>query len=906
LNRLNTFILLFFSFILSFLVVFLFLSQTRKREPVTIVAPFKIEVYRVDRHPLPEADIYLNQRFIGRTDSKGFFSKAISLTVGEFYTLRIEKERDGYVYGPWETNFKAEEEKRRRRERKKVEEENIPTLEGESDILTEIERAQLGKASLYEKYHFLAFIDGYMFYSVRVLGKEDAVMEDAAVIINGKEEGKTDKEGTYVVKYSGDDIREEDIQVFKEGEHIWMNKVLVKPNSHIDIRLNQMLLIDLYIYSEYYDVIRGVEGVEVYLGDGYMGKTNDEGEFSFKYINESGVDGWLDLIIRYPTLFLPEQQKKTFLITKELPKLSVINFAYNIKASYPKVAVMPVGYKETGDYFLKRHAIDLRTAIEDYISSEGLFTVVSDRKVSELFRQFNIDYRRGDTSWKEIPLIKKELDAIIVGDISGGGNEMRVSFKSFDYTGESIFDVTRKVSLRELQSLSEEIVRRFKSNFPVEGNIISIEKKLYINLGKQHGIKKGNIFYGFIDFYDVAKKSYSKKRVVKLKIVDANRTFSEGDLESISEGYLLEAGVKVKRIVESMEKEKDIILTIDVLSGKKPVPEANVYLDDQWYGQTDRDGKLRVTAKSNINIDFLVYKEGYIPGVMSTKVSEETGVLRFELKRGKSTFKVSSQPEGALVFIDSEYKGTTPIIDKKLVVPYGFHLLELELKGYTKYKNYINFSTKRLDFIGENKILLFKDFLGPAEGEYTAGNIQKAITLLLGVPKTHPDYSEALELLGYIYLNDIKDFKKSIEYYSRALESSNLEFKAAENIFSYYNLGQAYFSEAERDFYSNKELAQYYFLQAVSNLDYVKVRKTKIPVHKRITVYQDTLFYLAVCYQKLYYLTLKSEYLSRAFYSWIDYFDFFPKDLLNDTYFRKQFKIAQSYREEVERLQGEE
>jgi len=906
LNRINTFILIFFSVILSSLVVFFYLKESREQEHRIIISPFKIEVYRVDRHPLPEADIYLNQRFIGKTDKKGFFSKNIKLVIGESYTLRVERDRDGYVYGPWETSFKVEEEKERRKEKKKDEESGISTLEGESDILTELERAQLGKASLYEKYHFLAFVDGYMFYSIRVHGKNNTAIENAAVFINGKEEGKTDKNGVYLAKYSGEDIRKAKIQIFKEGEHIWMNEVLVKPNSYIEVGLNQMLLIDLFIYAEYYNVIKGVENAEVYLGPDYMGKTDKDGIISFRYINENSVDGYLDLIIHYPESFLPDRLKKTIFIEKDLPKLSVIDFGYSKDAVPPKVAVMPFIIKNREDHFLKRQAMDLKTGIEDYISSKGVFTIVSSKMISEMFHQFNINYTRENFSWKDIPLIKKELDAIIFGKISGSGNDLKVELYGFDYTGENIFEIDRTVSLRELQSLSEDIAGRFKNNFPVEGNIVSISKKIYVNLGYRHGVRQNNMFYGFIDYFDTITKTYSKKRVVKLKIVDTGETFSAGDLEDISEGYLLEPGVKVKRFVESMEEKSNIPLTIVVFSKKNPVSDANVYRDDHWFGQTDHEGKLKVMVRPNIDVVFLVYKEGYIPDKKSVKVTGDIGVLNFDLKQGQTLFRVSSTPDNALLYIDGEYKGTTPISEKPLVVSYGFHLLELELEGYTMYRDYINFNKKKLSLTGKNSIVLFLDYLKDAEEEYTSGNIHETITILRNVPYSHPDYTEALELLGYIYLNDIKDFKKSIEYYNRSLESSKITFKAAENLFSYYNLAQAYYNEAENEFYMNKSLAQYNYVQAILNFDYIRGRRNKIPVQKRITVYQDILFYLSVCYQKLYYLSLKNEYLSRAYFSWIDYFDFYDDDLLNDTYFKHQYFIAKSYKEEAERLKSGE
>ena len=72
---------------------------------------------------------------------------------------------------------------------------------------------------------------------------------------------------------------------------------------------------------------------------------------------------------------------------------------------------------------------------------------------------------------------------------------------------------------------------------------------------------------------------------------------------------------------------------------------------------------------------------------------------------------------------------------------------------------------------------------------------------------------------------------------------------------------------------------------------------------RRVSVFHR---FFSVSYQKLYYLTLKNDYLNRAYFSWNDYFDFYKDELLNDTYFRKQYETAQSYKEEAQRLKGEE
>jgi hypothetical protein len=300
-----------------------------------------------------------------------------------------------------------------------------------------------------------------------------------------------------------------------------------------------------------------------------------------------------------------------------------------------------------------------------------------------------------------------------------------------------------------------------------------------------------------------------------------------------------------------------------------------------------------------------VYKEGFVPAKIDVKAGEDTKAVRVNLTRGETVFQIDTSPAGSLVFIDGVYKGMTPITNNPLVISYGFHLVEVELDGYKRYRNYINFNEKKLSLTGKESITLFPDYFGSAEDAYVAENVQEAITILKGIPKDHPDYTRAMEFLGFIYLNDIKDYAKSIEYYNLALGDPEGGYNAGENVISYYNLAQAHYNVADMIFYTNKSFAQYNFFKAVSYFSYVRGRKNRIPASKRYRVYQDTLFYLAVSYQRLYYLTSKSEYLSRAYFSWLDYFDFFNQDLLNNVYFRNQYLIAESYSKEAARLKSE-
>jgi tetratricopeptide (TPR) repeat protein len=205
----------------------------------------------------------------------------------------------------------------------------------------------------------------------------------------------------------------------------------------------------------------------------------------------------------------------------------------------------------------------------------------------------------------------------------------------------------------------------------------------------------------------------------------------------------------------------------------------------------------------------------------------------------------------------------------------------------------------------DGRIVLFRDTLKDAETLYEENRIQDAVSLLLTISSEHPDYTKALDLLGFIALHDTNDPDAAIEYYTQALKISDEGRVAPGNILTYYNLAQAYYTSAERRFRSNSELALLGYRNAIRYLSVVHQYKSRIPSSQRKNVYQNTLFYLAVSNQKIYYVSGIREYLSEAKYAWMSYFDFFEEDLAASAYFKRQYAVAKTYYEEVKRLESE-
>jgi len=903
-NRINTFIVLAISVFLTALVLYLFVKEQVQPEAETVTTPLKVEVYRLDRNPLPAADVYLNQRFIGRTDLRGFFHIDIDLTVGESYTLRIERDREGYVYGPWETSFKVTAVRKKKRERKEEAEEQMPSLEGEFDVLTEIEKAELGRATLYDKYYFLAILDGYMYYTVKVKGKGGRNVREAAVIVNGNVDGYTDESGQYTVKYDGDDSRRDTVQVFKEGEHIWKKRVDISPSGHIDVDLSGMLLIDLYAYTENYEVVSGIHGAQVFINEQWIGRTGRSGYFGHPYEDEQGVDGELALRIEYPEGFYPQEEERSFIIQDDVQRLTFTGFSYSKQAAAPRIAVIALQISDRRNALLSRRADELKRGLEDYLSIGGIFSTVSGRNTTNLFEQFGLNIGKNGTDWSEIPFLKNEVDGIIFGKLSSAENDFLVELYGIDYTGKIIGQMERRVSLRDFQLIPDFFVEQFKGNFPYEGTIWAIDKKIHLNIGTRQGVEVDDKFYSLLNYYDTIKQDYSKKRVAKLRITEVTGSSSSGELESISEGHLLEPGGKVKRFSEPAQALKQLPITILVTSGRNRITGANIYLDDQWTGQTDDEGSMTVLLAESATADVLIYKEGYIPVKIDIKAQEGEGSFKVNLKRGKTQLTIESEPRGALLFINGELMGNTPVVRSPIELPYGFHRIELKLEGYKDYNQYIKFSERRLSLTGDQRIVLYEDILGQAENAYDDGEISETLNMLRKVDEKHPDYIKAMEFCGYIYLRHFRKYEESIACYTRAIDLKKMRTETS--VASYYNYGQACYNRAEELYYDSSLRSQSYYQLALEIFNVVKERRSRLLSSGRKQIYQDVLFYVAVSHQKLYYLTNLREYLVGAHYSWIDYFDFFDNNLFKDSHYENQYGIAESYREEIKRLRSEE
>ncbi len=147
--------------------------------------------------------------------------------------------------------------------------------------------------------------------------------------------------------------------------------------------------------------------------------------------------------------------------------------------------------------------------------------------------------------------------------------------------------------------------------------------------------------------------------------------------EDAERNLTLEPGKAVDQIITLAPKAATLILATNV-------PAADVAVDDAPRGKTDAAGNLTLTGLSPASRTLKVSKEGYQEklDLLSLKPGE---TLRLQVTLAPAAARpavlsVSSLPDKADVYIDDEYKGSTPLND--LRVEAGTRRIRIRKDGY--------------------------------------------------------------------------------------------------------------------------------------------------------------------------------------------------------------------------------
>lgn len=801
-----------------------------------------------DGKPVSQAKVIVDGKEEGLTDSSGKYTGQIIRKPGAEVELIVKKDAKGYRYEPWKKNF-------------------IVRLPKE--------------AAAADKYEFIAEMTGGKYFTV-VAKEKDAMLSSAQIVVNKKKAGTTNEKGVYEHVFTEDFSKDIMITASKQGYITGEKKVKIEPGAEVIVDLTKYINLNITAQTEDYGVTEGISGVDVYINGKLQGKTNKKGQFSYDYKGESGKKVTVEL---KASEYIPYTWKKDVALKDNV---NLVRYFYPVSPKPIKVGIYKFASNLYADNEVKEVINRAQASLSENLFDNKAFKEVPTNILLDEVKRNKLGLDKMTTKGWANTTLKKTIDMIIAGSVGRDDKGYTIETKVYTSNGKLLLGVIKQAKgLRDIDSASKDIAGEIAERFPFEGTVVAVEEEgIKINLGKAGGyrLSKGMEFDIKGAKIDNEGKAVGFKDigVVEIKKIDAASSFAVP--VKVKDKAVIGDKVVRKLYEYTAEAGEKIYFTAAVKGGKgsnvQNLGGVNIYLENLWMGSTEKDGKLDIPIKLGRRYSFIVYKHGYqqIKEKLSFDKSKE--IKEFVMTPNTALFKAESSPSGAEVSIDGEPFGKTPFADGK-PVELGFHTVKATAgQDYRDWEEVVEFDKELVDKTGQNKIILYKDYLKIGNEEYKNGAIDKAIASFASTEKGHPDYSVARHRLAQIYLDDRNDYENAIKEFENVLalpENQQLIYKRFAITFT--NLGHAYYLKANDLIKTNKDEAGRYFQKAIDNLQIAKQNTRFFPNDNYDEGLHDTIYYLALSNHKLYLVTKKDTYLRNANWAWRDYFDFFPKAL---------------------------
>ncbi len=243
-------------------------------------------------------------------------------------------------------------------------------------------------------------------------------------------------------------------------------------------------------------------------------------------------------------------------------------------------------------------------------------------------------------------------------------------------TGETLYPQS-VTSLPDYKSLLKNIrtaVYRLADNFDIKGVIVRDKNPEFIvNLGMKHGILNNNILYVYrkgekvFDPRTLRIIGYDSRKIGEMIVVEvisgdlARAKLIQGDFVSEGDEVVLVDKEKLNRVNELRKKDSfDLVDYAELVINTVP-PDAKVYINDKFSGRTKPIEPLNIELTEDRYM-MRIEKDGYntVRRVIDLKKGERS-TTNINLASVQSVLFISSEPSGALVYVDGQYEGRTPV-----------------------------------------------------------------------------------------------------------------------------------------------------------------------------------------------------------------------------------------------------
>lgn len=809
---------------------------------------------------LTDAAVIIDGVNEGSTNAQGAFKKIIMRKYGSEIEISLDKTVEGHRIVPWSEKF---------------------TFNDESP----------------DEFSFTPVVTMTPF--IKIIAKDGPhLVNKAKVYVGKKKVGVTNDQGEFIYDLNSSEPTQLSLKVTKGGYETWRSKKSVKPGDQIETSISKQLIIHVTSLSEKFSDQVKVSGLEVFLDNNLIGKTDAKG--NFKYVKR-GVRGKKSkLIIKAPGYTPAKWETNVNLIG-----------GYNIKRFfYPnKQPALRVGLYR----FVANSAEDIgdipfryQSALAERLAETDGFKVVETNDVIESIKSSKLSLETITSKGWEESSLRKIVDVIVFGSVAKNlQGEFILETKFYAINGElAASQIVSAKSSGRIKRATKELVINLKEEFPIWGMVTAVDDGDYeLNLGRDaFPINRND---EFVVFNPVLNKrgqitKYEEIGGVRVRVTKRESSFAVAD--NLKKKVQVQPLAKVIRQTHSSSGKHFItVLAKGGIEGNiVPLDAVNVYVNKKWIGTTNRQGKLKVPVRLNKDYELSLYRHGYAQVSKTIETATNAEMKEFELESYNSVFRVASNPSGATVFVDGAKIGATPMDDGK-PVSRGFHTVRVSAGGdWRDFEEVVEFSNDSENWTDDRAITFHKDWLRKGDKAEQSGQWEQAISAYNNASKEHPDYAEARSRVAQIYLDEKRDPDTAIQQFELVTaipEINELIYK--QYSVTYTNLGHAYHEKANTMLNSNPKEAVQYLAKSVKSLKKAKKNMRFFPNASYDAAVHDTFYYLALSYQKLYQISKKQNLHREAELAWRDYLDFFPENLENDPNYQESKESADRYMEQL-------
>ncbi|MCZ6670231.1 MAG: PEGA domain-containing protein [Acidobacteria bacterium] len=739
-------------------------------------------------------------------------------------------------------------------------------------------------------------------FSVRVDSGTRPV-HSAEVFIGIHLAGRTDGLGIYQHHYTTRPEQVLHLAVRKTGFREWKKEVRISPGAVVRVQLvpDSAHRLFLKAINERFGVLSGIGGLEVYADGELRGTTDPYG--NFVYSRE--LPGPVEIEVRHPRNLTPPWKKTISLQGDQRLR----RFFYPMEPDRIRIGVLPFQANTYRDDSYPHVLEVIREALKAELSRQPGFDLLADERLEEILEWYGIDSERvAAKGWEDTDL-RWDLDIILRGSV-GRDIDYVVEIEARGPGGEEILRVLERAGEGSgFQDCGQRLGRAIKNRYPFRGWILDVEgQDLKIQLGVDSGwsLNPGDllVLHSFVN--DPSGRRLAEIEIGTARIEKIGEKFSWAKVEKIAGARQVRPGdLAVRYASPPPGAAGTITWSLIARSGKgdsgRPLEGVNVYLDGHWVGRTDREGRAEIFLGEGETHRLDLYRQGYGPATGTIRSSAARKETLFYLPRQISRLRIESDPPGVQVWLDEHLLGRTPL--QNAGVPIGDHELRMEAGGdYRGYRRVVSFNRPRVEFAGENTIVMEIDYLRLGFELEEAGEYEAAMDMYLQVPAAHTDLWEARRQLAFLTLSSGRDPGEAILRFQELLNAGEIFHERMESLVKVFaGIGQAYLDLGLRLEDPQPLLAQTKFLQALFYLQRVKGVTGILTGAESERILLGARFNMALIYQKLYGLTSDPVFLRNADNAWREYFDLSPARLLNNPEFRESRETGRRRWSEIRR-----